>query len=180
MNDTRENESRSIQSAVPSQGEKFAGVLEEDPISGELTVMPASLSDLHASLLAKFSQTGDPMLKDAAEQIRALRRQVFEHEIRNEQLRELLLARPAAPEKSEAEKALDRPWQTNGHGHYEYIETICDAYESGMGDGLTAKPLMNPYGRDNPDQGAAFEIGHVEGTQRRQAAAGATGSTVQG
>lgn len=178
MNDTRENKSSSIEPVVPSQGEKLAGVLEEDPISGEVSAMPSRLSDLHAALLKKFNQSGDPVLKDAAEQIRALRRQVFEHEIRNGQLRELLLTRPGAPEKSEEEKALDRPWQTHGHGHYEYIETICDAYESGMGDGLTAKPLMNPYGRDNPDQGTAFEIGHVEGMQRRQS--GAAGSTVNG
>jgi len=172
MSSTPENMSHALQPLAHSQGEKFAGRLEQDPISGELTVMPPSLSGLHASLLEKFNQSGDSILKDAADQIRALRRQVFEHEIRNEQLKELLLARPAAPELSEEEKALDRPWQTHGHGHYDYIETICDAYESGMGDGLTGKPLINPYGRDNPDQGAAFEIGHVEGTERRKQTSG--------
>lgn len=86
-------------------------------------------------------------------------------------------ATPAASQPmpaSVADNALDRPWQTYGNGHYEYIETICDAYESGIGDGLNGKTLNNPYGKANPDQGAAFEMGHVLGCERRIAALGST------
>jgi len=53
-------------------------------------------------------------------------------------------------------------------GHHEYIATICDAYESGMGHGLDGKPLINPYSyRDSPDQHSAFETGHELGIERR-------------
>jgi hypothetical protein len=85
-----------------------------------------------------------------------------------------LLAAPVQQAPSDADQALDRPWRTHGHGHYEYIETICDAYASGIGDGASGKPLDNPYGRDNPDQCAAYEIGHGVGTGHRASIASAT------
>lgn len=84
-----------------------------------------------------------------------------------------LLAAPVQERGSDADQALDRPWRTHGHGHYEYIETICDAYASGISEGASGKPLDNPYGRDNPDQCAAYEIGHGIGTEHRASIASA-------
>ena len=57
----------------------------EDPLTGELEIMPSSLGDLHAELLQK----GDRVSVDAAAQLRAMRRQIFTYEVELDELKSL-------------------------------------------------------------------------------------------
>ncbi|KQQ96126.1 hypothetical protein [Massilia sp. Leaf139] len=86
-------------------------------------------------------------------------------------------APPPARQRS-SDEGLKRPWQTAGHGHYEYIQTVCDAYESGMGDALASKSPQNPYRySDDPDRRAAYKAGFAAGAQLATDFADAADST---
>jgi hypothetical protein len=66
----------------------------------------------------------------------------------------------ASPDSSSAAKVAEV------EGHFEYIETICEAYEQGLFAGISGQSLVNPYAyRVNPDQHAAFEAGHTVGVR---------------
>jgi hypothetical protein len=52
--------------------------IAQDPISGEMEIMPASLAGLHAELLQK----GDRLSIEAASEIRRLRRELFQRDVR--------------------------------------------------------------------------------------------------
>lgn len=85
---------------------------------------------------------------------------------------------PVPAHQRTSNEGLKRPWQTAGHGHYEYIQTVCDAYESGMGDALAGKSPQNPYDYpDNPDLHAAYKAGFAAGAQLATDFADAASST---
>jgi hypothetical protein len=115
-------------------------------------------------------------LDQAIAQIAVLTRENIELKTENKKLADLAAI---AMVQKEADKDLDRPWQTQDHGHYEYIETICEACDAGLAAGLAGMPLAYPHTREHPDQNAAYEIGHVAGTAQRNAASTGSGTGIE-
>jgi hypothetical protein len=107
--------------------------------------------------------TGGEQPPDITAQLESLTAKCAQLEEENRLLR---LSTGGIPESTPADADLQRPWQTHGHGHYEYIETICSAYTAGVIDGSSGKSLTYPNGRDYPDQNAAYEIGHIDGKRK--------------
>jgi len=46
------------------------------------------------------------------------------------------------------------------------VFTICNAYESGVGNGYRSTGHINPYGK-NTDEHEAYELGYTQGLENR-------------